>query len=692
MGRFVIGMLLAAVAFGPVVVGGRRLRRALLPGWVGAPAVLADVCLFVAILVGLTQLLALLGLYALLPATAAFALVGIGLARLAPRVGPVTAEFVPAAPSLLGPAGRLLTVGAIALVAGPWAVRVARGWTDGIAGADTLWYHLPGAARLTQTGSMHGIQHFDPGNLTAFYPKNSIFFHSTGMLWLESDVLTPLVNVGWVALALLAGWVIGRPFGIAPATLAGVAVVMGAPGFVGHEAGGAMNDVAGIALLLAASALLMSASPDRLTSSLPAIGLAAAMVGIALGTKWTMVPACGALTAAVIVAAGRSRWIPVAATWLPISGALGLFTYVRNWVLVGNPAPPLDLSLGPVTFERVTDDNDSFAAVAEFLFDGEVWEQQYRPGLETFFGPLWWFVPVAGTVALVVALITARTAMMRLLAAVGAVALAGYLFQPQALIWFDVPAFFLSNLRYGTIGLVFGMVLAPLLPGLRTGWGRWVAPVLFATLLVVTQFDDGLWHGVDDWRFQDPVRALHTRLGIVAAGGVALLGLLVVAGRDRRPALDARLALAGLAAVAGIGLVGIEAFYADERYADEPFAGAYLDETDARVGFEGFNIQYLFYGDDLSNHVEWIGVVEDSRFRVVTECREWVGIVNDAAFSHLVFGSPVLGHELDSYAVARRDPAAVLERDFAEGAGAESLGRTAVFRVEGPLDPARCDA
>ena len=135
-------------------------------------------------------------------------------------------------------------------------MRAAAGLTGGVGGADTLWYHLPTAAKLTQTGSLREIEVFDAGNLTAFFPNIATFFHATGMLFLESDIASPFMNFGWAALALLAGWAIGRPLGLNSIMLLATAASLSFPGYIGHQAGSAMSDLPAFSLVLVALELL----------------------------------------------------------------------------------------------------------------------------------------------------------------------------------------------------------------------------------------------------------------------------------------------------------------------------------------------------------------------------------------------------------------------------------------------------
>ena len=72
------------------------------------------------------------------------------------------------------------------------------------------------------------------------------------------DLLSPLLNMGWLALALLAAWCMGSRFGLAPVTLTGVAVALGTPGLVATQPGGGYDDVVGLALLLLANGTIVA--------------------------------------------------------------------------------------------------------------------------------------------------------------------------------------------------------------------------------------------------------------------------------------------------------------------------------------------------------------------------------------------------------------------------------------------------
>ena len=67
-----------------------------------------------------------------------------------------------------------------------------------------------------------------PVLLSWFYPANSELLHAAGMVIIGRDVLSPLLNLGWSALALLASWCLGRPWGVGGLSVLGALVVLDA--------------------------------------------------------------------------------------------------------------------------------------------------------------------------------------------------------------------------------------------------------------------------------------------------------------------------------------------------------------------------------------------------------------------------------------------------------------------------------
>ncbi len=116
-----------------------------------------------------------------------------------------------------------------AIVIGLFAVEVWQKLGTGMTGFYLTWYHGPFAAVFAATGETFSLHFVAPQFLSRFYPQNSELVHGLGILGFGNDLLSPLINLGWLAGCLLAAWAIGRPYGGAPISLAGVALVLGPP-------------------------------------------------------------------------------------------------------------------------------------------------------------------------------------------------------------------------------------------------------------------------------------------------------------------------------------------------------------------------------------------------------------------------------------------------------------------------------
>ena len=110
---------------------------------------------------------------------------------------------------------------------------------------------------------MWGMHFTDPLYLNWFYPENSELHHGAGIALFGRDLFSPLVNFGWLGVALLAAWCIGRPYGVAPLSLTAVAIALDTGPMVPREAGTPATDMAPVALLLAAAAILINAWAAR---------------------------------------------------------------------------------------------------------------------------------------------------------------------------------------------------------------------------------------------------------------------------------------------------------------------------------------------------------------------------------------------------------------------------------------------
>jgi hypothetical protein len=266
-GDYILGTvgLLAVVL--TMAIAGRTTRRAALPGWTGTPAVLADAVIAIGYLVVISELLGLFGILDGVLLVAACLIVGGGALRLEPmliRAGGRVARWSKGRGSEQREAPRVgrIELGAaivIALiVAAQWAGPTLLALDRGIYGGDSLWYHMPLAAHIAQTGSVTSLLYTDPLYLNWFYPQVSELIHAGGILLYGNDFLSPLLNMAWLGLALFAGWCIGRPYGTGPTSLAAVAAVLAANLLFSRQPGNANNDVVAIALFLAAVALLVN--------------------------------------------------------------------------------------------------------------------------------------------------------------------------------------------------------------------------------------------------------------------------------------------------------------------------------------------------------------------------------------------------------------------------------------------------
>src|SRR4051794_4368624 len=246
---------LLAIAAG-ALLGGVALRRRLLPGWDGSPGALAAALLAIAIMVWVGQILGTAGLFDDLALLIAVVLVGCGLYLALPS-GAGAGPRPPHSPSARESPLRLpgIAIAAVAIAHFTIGVRLRLG--TGMTGFDSTWYHAPFAAGFAQSGQTFDIQFIAPQFLAWFYPQNSELLHGIGMVAFDRDLMSPLLNLGWLCGCLFAAWCIGRPYGASPVSLAAVAVCLDT-GVLADQAGEARNDLAAIFFVLAALAIALN--------------------------------------------------------------------------------------------------------------------------------------------------------------------------------------------------------------------------------------------------------------------------------------------------------------------------------------------------------------------------------------------------------------------------------------------------
>ena len=201
-------------------LGGYWLRRWIVPEFSGALARLADATLAVAP----AGALARAARHAEHPARSAGSSSSaspIGLLRGAARLAQGAARRAAKSPAPQVQTIALLIALAVAsFTVAEWTFPSQLSLDQGMFGGDTTWYHMPFAARIAQEHSTVHLHFTDPLRLAAwFYPQSSELVHGAAIVLFKSDWLSPLINLFWLAIALLAAWCVGRPYKVGPATL-----------------------------------------------------------------------------------------------------------------------------------------------------------------------------------------------------------------------------------------------------------------------------------------------------------------------------------------------------------------------------------------------------------------------------------------------------------------------------------------
>jgi len=709
-GDYLIGFVELAAVVGALAFGAYQARALLLPAWSGAPARLVEIVLGVTALVWLSEALGTFGAfdqYALLGTAIA---VGVAAGRIAGRRGASRAAgAVPPPWPGSWSVAKVIAVLACAALAAGWMVPTLGTFAAGMDRADSLWYHMPLAAKFVQTGYLGHIYFFDPVFLASFYPANSEVIHAVPILFFARDIVSPVINLGWLGVGLLAAYCIGRPFGLGPQALVGASIALGSQSLVEFQAGEALNDITGVAFVLAAVAILVNGyaacrAADRGPPAIPvtgreiapaALAVAGVAAGFAAGVKLSFLAPVAALTVGVIVIAPRvTRLRATLVFGIPMLAAGG-YWYLRNLIAVGNPIPYVG-SIGPISLPAPVRDfqlRPDFAVV-HYWNDPGVWEHWFTPGLHESFGTLWPAALVGTLATAVYVLWRGGEPILRVLGAFVLVTTVAYVFTPLTAAGEQgEPISFVWNVRYLAPAVAVGLAILPCLPAARATARRRAA--VLAALTIVLAFTVG---SLVQWKQG------HTK-GAVAAG-VLVLGL--AAGiafvrrrgwlaRGRRSWARAAVGLAALVLVVAAGYVG-ERHYVEHRYEDtgesQDLASALRwarDIRDARIavaGIRGVFTQYPFYGTDLSNEVQWLGKrgPHDSYNRI-PNCRQWRRAVDAGGYTHVVT-------TFDPYFPGTK-------RNSPEGRWTESDpnahvvlrdGPVRVFELRGSLDPAGCKA
>jgi hypothetical protein len=771
-GRYLLGAAELIWLVGFAWLGASRVRRRLLAELDGEVAFLATAVVAIALLLWMAELLGTVSAFKAVPYLIAMAAVGLVLRLFVPlrsdppppaggapaaeppstvgetgvtgpaaeRPVPIPPRLAPSRPSLLATVISLLIAG---IAIGHFVSGVKLRLGTGMTGFDSTWYHGPFAAGFYQSGNTIDLHFIAPQFLAWFYPANSEVLHAVGMLAFSRDLMSPLLNLGWLVGCLLACWCIGRPFRVAPWSLALGAIALSVP-VLADQAGEARNDIVGIFFLLAAVAIALNAaaaggrealrgavgvrsSPDHLresanarglglpTGALLCIGLA---IGLAAGTKLNfLLPAAVLVLGLVALAAGGRRWFTLlCAGGMALAG--GGYWYLRNLIHSGNPLPwihhlsPIDLPAP----EQALGGREAHS-VLSYLTDGSVWSEWFLPGLHGGLWIVWPFLAVAALAGLLLALVPSacRTFAHGRSASDAAAPLRD---EPTSSPgrWAD------NSSQSGVFGpstrgarAVRGVLAPAGLAGLAAGVSWLVSPTSASGPEGVPQgFESGLRYltpalilGLALLPTVPPFRTWAARLASLGPK----LGERPVPD-DERPYLPAlsggkcgrnvegdRLPCRWVAAiVVGLVLVAVvvgypvERHYLRDRYRDPTFTTPGLDAafawardvSGARIGTTSTR-QYPLFGTDLSNRVAYLGVHRPhGGFEEAPNCRVFRRLVNEGDYD---------------YVVATRDriepgkPAFPPQVRWLEGPDAEVVLRkmpTVVFRITGTLDPGDC--
>jgi hypothetical protein len=669
-GRYLLGVAELGILVGSAWLGASMLRCRLLPRLRGAQAFLATTVLSFAVLLLVAELLGSFGLLEPLPYLVAVGALTGALLRFSrgwrgrgdhPRGSFSYRSGVvgPCRDRTRGPTADVATVAALLIAAVAvihFAIETKAKLGTGMTGFDSTWYHGPFAAGFFQSGDTWSLHFIAPQFLAWFYPANSEVVHAIGMLAFSRDILSPLLNLGWFAGCLLAAWCIGRPYRVAPWSMALAAIALSVPA-LSDQPGEARNDIVGIFFLLTAVAIVLAQS-ER-SSYLPASGTAFGLgplavaglsAGMAAGTKLNfLLPSAVLVVGLALIASRGLRWRTFAAAGI---GALlgGGYWYLRNLAHTGNPLPWVK-HLGPLTLpapEQALGGREGHSVLG-YLSNGSVWSHWLLPGLHHGLTLLW---PLLGALALsglVLCLGRGASPILRVVALTGLSAALAWLIAPTSASGpAGMPRGFESGLRYLAPALILGLVLLPTAPALRT---RLPLTSSFG-IHMRTERQSQRWRGLT-WTW---------------AAGTALLLSAVVLGYP------------------------IQRHYLQNRYADPSFSTPGLDAafrwarsvSGARIATTSTR-QYPLFGTDLSNRVAYVGEERPhGGFTAPATCRRWRQLIDAGDYDYVVTTYDRIEPGSPPYPPTAR---------WTAGPGAEVILRrppTVIYKLRSPLDPSAC--
>jgi hypothetical protein len=697
-----------------VGLGGYWLRRWIVPEFSGSLARLADATIAVALLVLSLELLGTLSILRL--GWIVVVCIGIGLlaAWIGWRMAPEADREV-SAPKVQMMA-LLLALGVASFTVAEWTFPAQLSLDNGMFGGDTTWYHMPFAARFAQEGSIVHLHFTDPLRLAAwFYPQSSELIHGAGIVLFRTDWLSPLINLIWLSIALLAAWSMGRPYKVGPATLVAGAIILDSGVMIETQPGEGRNDIMGLAFLIAFAAFLINGHQRRAPSEGAAVQdaperdaplldrgpliVAGIAAGLAASVKYTFLIPVVAITVGVVLFSGRGRRLTTAWVLGLSAFVVGGYWYVRAMIKTGgNPIPysgfgPLHL---PQPNQMPLDPRPRFS-VSDYITNPTIYRKWFFPQLDNAFGPLWPLILILAVAAAVFLAVRSRNRIVQVIAAAALLTAVVYVFTPLTAAGQEgSPTGFFTNTRYLVPGLVLAMTMLPIARPLRAPDSRARQTLLFLVVVyAITVLTTPRWY---------PgyiVGTIFLTLALVWAP--AGLGL----ARGERRVSRGQVA-AGLGAVLLLAVVlgrAQEVQYYNHHYTEPDHflqnggpKKAYLfarRQEDKRIGIAGsgeiFFGQYGYYGKNLDNYVQYIGVPgPNGTYRLATTCPQFRRRINAGHYDFLILSQYTMDvagpYQFPVYAWVKNDPnvTKLIEETDIEPEP------DYVFRVDGPLDPAGC--
>ncbi|HEY5053123.1 MAG TPA: hypothetical protein VII45_06900 [Solirubrobacterales bacterium] len=712
-GSYIVGSFAVIGIVCAVGLGGYWLRRWIVPEFSGSLARLADATIAVALLVVSLELLGTLSILRL--GWIIVVCIGVGLlaAGLGWRYAPRGANPI-AAPQVQKIA-LWIALGVASFTVAEWTFPAQLSLDQGMFGGDTTWYHMPFAARMAQEHSTIHLLYTDPLRLAAwFYPQSSELVHAAAIVLFKSDWLSPLINLCWLAIALLGAWCIGRPYKVGPATLVAAAIVLDSGVMIETQPGEGRNDIMGLAFLIAFAAFLINGHQRRAPSAgavqdepetdaplldkgpLIVAGIAA---GLAASVKLTFLIPVAAIAIGVVLFSGRGRRLTTA--WvmgLPML-VVGGYWYLRAAIKTGgNPIP--QIGFGPLHLPRPDqmplDPRPRFA-VAHYLTQPTIYREWFFPQLDNALGPLWPLILIMAVAAAIYIAYRSRNVILRVVSVAALLTALVYIFTPLTAAGQEgAPTGFFTNTRYLIPGLVLALGLLPIARPLRAPDKR-----AWQTLLVLTGIYAITVLATPRWYPGFIVGTIFLTLALVwAPAGLAIL--------RGRAGVSRAVVTAGVAVVVLLAVVlgrAQQVQYVDHHYTNNLLflqdggpRQAYTfarRQHDKRIGIAGsgeiFFGQYGFYGADLSNYVQYIGVPgSDGTYRLAESCHQFRRRVNAGDYDYLIVSQFTMDaegpYQYPVYAWIKKDPA--LKQIIAEPEVTPEPDY--VFKVNGKLNPDGC--